>query len=666
VPGIPTLFQALELTVKQLETQGMHSFVSVIKANPGYAYLGALGPAIGDFLPADPPSSGQHPNNYVRIWKTIFFVLADLPASGETPASKGLLSTLITLRDGLNELAMIGSNEDTDALVDFQPKGSALKDAADHLQHLINVLKDRAQSIALWIATDLRPKVNTMAPGDAVPAPTTWQARDFLHWKKTGVFVRHLLDKADATGDARLKAYAYGWIIGYACRVCGSPFVNSIVGGPFRTQWWRQRFVRGYVDAWVHGYYQQDPRPTMSLDSPSPAYEFWPSLCDAQLHKKINLGAGDPVDPAVLLTTIGSRQPFPPLVPADFSQRWFEALQAAYGASIPTGVTAGSLNGAYAMTWMMLWFQTSGAVLGLLGCRPKEPQPPGNCGKDKAELDPFKKKPDGTPAGPPPANIDEDFDEAAYICAIIMSILGFLPTPSGVIWDIISDEVKTGAVDWDNVRCKVYWNREYLHNAIAGLKKLVALTGFGYPDPQVLHEDKQVSDVMGGATPLESARSLAKSRVRSEFPSKPWITITADELDAINNGTDPIKAALALGRIQDEFNKNPDASKPGFEKGGTMSFPIAVYPSFFMDDPANPLTNGDLTTQRGDLYRPRGQEGPPGPFGNAVAAAVDLFVHIRDGFPNWNLDADRGLAWYTWQFKGNKYDPNNVEAEKES
>ena len=231
-------------------------------------------------------------------------------------------------------------------------------------------------------------------------------------------------------------------------------------------------------------------------------------------------GAGDPSIPAALLTTIGSRQPFPPLVPADFSQRWFEALQAAYGASIPTGVTAGSLNGAYAMTWMMLWFQTSGAVLGLLGCRPKEPQPPGNCGKDKAELDPFKKKPDGTPAGPPPANIDEDFDEAAYICAIIMSILGFLPTPSGVIWDIISDEVKTGAVDWDNVRCKVYWIAEYLHNAVAGLKKLVALTGFGYPDPQVLHEDKQVSDVMGGATPLESARSLAKSRVRSEFPSK--------------------------------------------------------------------------------------------------------------------------------------------------
>ena len=61
------------------------------------------------------------------------------------------------------------------------------------------------------------------------------EARHFLHWKKTGSFVRNLLDKADATGDARLKAYAYGYLIGYSCRVTASPYINSIVGGPFRT-----------------------------------------------------------------------------------------------------------------------------------------------------------------------------------------------------------------------------------------------------------------------------------------------------------------------------------------------------------------------------------------------------------------------------------------------
>ena len=121
----------------------------------------------------------------------------------------------------------------------------------------------------------------------------------------------------------------------------------------------------------------------MTADTPSPHIDFWPSLCDANLHKKLNLGPGDPIDPAALLTIVGTQTPFPPMVPADFAQHWFEALQTTFGAAVPAGVVASSLNGAYAMTWLMLWFQTSGAILGILDCRPKEPTPPGNCGKDK-------------------------------------------------------------------------------------------------------------------------------------------------------------------------------------------------------------------------------------------------------------------------------------------
>ena len=38
-------------------------------------------------------------------------------------------------------------------------------------------------------------------------------------------------------------------------------------------------------------------------------------------------------------------------------------------------------------------------------------------------------------------------------------------------------------------------------------------------------------------------------------------------------------------------------------------------------------------------------------FATAVSNAVDLLLHPDEDLPDWNLDADRGLAWLTWQFK---------------
>ncbi|HEU5192599.1 MAG TPA: hypothetical protein VFX14_23210 [Methylomirabilota bacterium] len=656
MPGIPTLFRALELTLDELDKQNMHHISDVMRANPGYAHLGVIGASIGDFLPADPPAPGAEPlTNYTRIWKNIFQLLADLEGR------KGFISTLTGVRDSLNKLATIATDEDAEALVDLQDSGEAdqMKATADNLKVLVQELIFKAKLIAGWIAKDLRPVVNTAAATDPIPATAKWQARDVLHWRKTGAFVRNLLDKANATGDARLRAYAFGYLVGYTCMVCGSPFINSIVGGPFRTQWWRQRFIRVHIDAWVYGYYEQTPRPTMGpADVPSPPYDWWPTLCDANLQRKLNLGPTDAMDPIAALNLVVTAQPFPAVVPDDFAQRWFEVVQATFGAAMPEGLSAASLNGAYCMTWLMLWFQTSGVVLGVLGCRPKEPQPPGNCGKDKSELDPFKADEFGNPTGPPPANIDEDVDETALTCAIIFGILGGLipMSPSGTITTIITDEIKTGSVDWDNVRCKIYWNREYLHNAMAGFQRLVALTGFAYPDPKVFAEDAQALALLGSNKPLESARNLVKSRLRSPFPSRPWITLKPDE--------DPT-ASLVLLKIFDEFEKDPDATKPGFETPGTTAYHAEAFPSFFLDDPGNPLGISPVKRGGPGLFAGHGAEDTPARFGSVVANAIDLFRDIDTRFPNWNLDADRGLAWLTWKFKTG-YDPGAVDVEPEA
>ena len=150
------------------------------------------------------------------------------------------------------------------------------------------------------------------------------------------------------------------------------------------------------------------------------------------------------------------------------------------------------------------------------------------------------------------------------------------------------------------------------------------------------------------------------------FPSKVWITITPDEAQWLKEERTDIATGLVWDRILSRFEKDPDGTVPGFESPATTAYPMEVYPSFFIDDPANPLTIGDVRTGTGGLFRPQGQEESPSRFGNAVANAVDLFRHIDGRFPNWNLDGDRGLAWFTWQFKGGKYDPDGVQAEPEA
>ncbi len=650
MPGIATLFQALELTTEKLanDPQLAH-FANVIKAHPGYAHLGALGSSVGDFLPAD-PIPGPQPENYVRIWKNIFKEL------GDRPEGKGFRSTLATLRDGLDNLTQIANDENAFALMSVDD--SAMKDAAADLERLVGELEGVVAAIGLWIARSLTPKVDTLHPTDPIPAAHEWQARDVMSWKRTGTFASKLIAKADATGDDRLKAYAYGYLISYACKVCCSPFINSIVGGPFRTQWWRQRLVHNFVDAWVYGFYRLQPRPTIDAsDMPSIPYPDWPMLCDANLHWKLLLDDAPPIDDNSLLDSVAQGQPFPAIVPADFSQRWFEVFQDTYGSAAPDHINAQSLNGAYVMTYLMLWFQTSGAILGVLGCRPEEPAPPGDCGKDPKELDPFQTDDQGKPVAMPDPNIDDDVDQEWVVCGFILalfnplSLLSYAISGGTYTFPGIGSSIADAAVDWDSLRCHLWWYREYMFNAIAGFRTLTTLTGFAYPDPKVFLDDKLVLDLIKIQKDLQSARSLVKGRVRSPFPSKVWITFDPND----PNDTDDDKFFVKLFNT---FMKDPDATDPGFETPNTVANPVEGYPSFFLDDPANPLVAGGAVRSGGPFPFHEGR------FGNVVANAVDLFAHVGK-FPNWNLDADRGHGWLTWQFKAG-YDPNAVAVEPES
>jgi hypothetical protein len=613
-----------------------------------YAYLGAVGPGIGDFLTPPFPDEPPYPEDYKTLWRRVFHVIGRTDPPGLYP----ILGELEELLDTIGEIA---DNEDCDALVDLRDSGfeARITEVTQQFGSAVGTLQAEALEIAGLIGTGLKPAVTTDDPTTPVPPPSEWAPRDFLHWKRTGQFVQRLLAVADEEGDARLRAYAFGYLVAYSAQACGAGHINSIVGGPPRTQWWRQRFVRNYVDAWVHGFYGQTPRPSFAGDTPAPTYDSgsWPNLCSANLQDRIALGKPAPDE---LMDLVARGRALPEFIPQSFAENWFEAVKRTFPSRAP-GMNASALNEAYAFTWLVLWFRTSGSIL---GCDREIPlEPPGGCGDAPGELDPFVNGVpiDGNVPQPPAPEIDVDVDEAAKICGIILAIIGGLLVLGGSV--VLGGAAIAGAValldcdsvvdlDWQEVRCLVYWERMYLHNALLGIHRLLTLAALDYPYARELAIDADYQDLFPFLDAWETGSKLTKSRVDIRYPGKPW------------------DGSLLT------FNRAPTE----FESPSTIAYRDEAYPSFFIDDGvANPLANGEADTATptagapdGGVYkRESGAAGQqPSRFGNAVANAVDLLHGALEELPDWNLDSDRGLAYLTWRFES-VYQPDDVSIEPE-
>ena len=76
----------------------------------------------------------------------------------------------------------------------------------------------------------------------------TWKWFDMLHYRKTGDFGRNL---AISASNERQKAYAFGYLSHIATDVIGHPFVNVIVGAPYRLNPHRHVTVENYMDTWA-------------------------------------------------------------------------------------------------------------------------------------------------------------------------------------------------------------------------------------------------------------------------------------------------------------------------------------------------------------------------------------------------------------------------------
>ena len=296
--------------------------------------------------------------------------------------------------------------------------------------------------------------------------PNLWSGRDYLHWKRTGDFAARLLTDAEHSGDDRFLAYALGWQVAFASLLSGSGFVALIVGSVYRTHWWRTRWIANFVDTWCWGFYQRDPA------TAADAYGSWPSLCRSGLHRAIEVAEG--LDPETVARAVVAEEALPTALPEEFTDYWVRAWQGAYGPGDLTVngpqalFTADRLQAAYLMTWLVLWFQTSGDMI---GCNPVPGAPPAACGSSPTPpnwVDPTVTNPvTGDRSGPegPHPNLDPDVDE--IICGLLLALAGIIATALGAA-AIGAAAIKKGIEDaidgiaqlnWDELECQLHLAR---------------------------------------------------------------------------------------------------------------------------------------------------------------------------------------------------------------
>lgn len=515
---------------------------------------------------------------------------------------------------------------------------STLKQIATDLGTIIATITDTSDGSVVSAVADLitdasRPAITRPHDGTFGFPPRFWTLREFLSWRRTGQFAHMLWEKAAASGKDEFRAYALGWLSSWSLSACGGSAVASIIGAPYRNQWWRARFVSNYIDLWSYGYAE------MGLE-PAP-YDGWPNLCNQELQKRIEI-PGAAFDPDDLMNSLREGSGLSTALPGDFTRFWNDCYDAVYGdmGTDRPQVDAVSLQDAYAMAWLVLWFQTSAESL---GCSAVMPTAPANCGTAPSWATNPPTPGDAGSGGDvlPLPHIDPKLDPASVICAILLAMLGVVEACTGgfvagagpIAGTILV--AQTANIDWDKFRCDLAWYHLYLYNALRALHDVLSLAGLVHPYTIELSQDPTTSTLLNLSFP--TGDNIVKSKQQERYPIAPWSGI---------NGS--------------WISYPPEA----IEQPATVPALSSAYASGFIDDPANPL-GSQSPFQSSSWPFQADISGRPLGFMNATDALLAWLPSPNKKLPDWNLDGDRGLGFRTWQFVDDTW-TNPVDIEVES
>jgi hypothetical protein len=629
---LTVLDQVIDNLVGQNDSRGV-----VMKNNPQFAALGALGPDLLKFFPISKDLSDaldnlvltNNPNNPNQISALPIALLSELvlnplgaayallfrevvvPTWPAFNSTKALLDKLDAIAQSESNVAALGAIGDIQTVQNQSASFSALP------KTLANLLTITGQFVGL------SPWMEQTAATPVPPADTRGnRASEFLRWHRTGAFARNLITGA-ATDQQR--AFAHGWLCHVATSVTGEPFVNNIVGGPYRTHWWRNHLVRNFIDSWVFGFFNT-ANASISGDNPTPLYASWAPVCSANLQDRINVGtladpSGNDVPDAVKCVATGNIGGLLGSFPPDLADLLASTVATTYvGMPLPIAdLSADAFRRAYIGAFATFWFLTSGS--GPM-CDNPLGGPPSTC----------TTPPSWVNTGQGPSAQQAGVNTPGEVCAIILAIIALLEIlvgDYGAGLAAIVALLNAPVIDWAKLRCTLFWLRKQLVDGENALRDALVIGGVAYPPPAKLGTGP---DIFGNTIPVTDK--------------------------TVPNGV-PLCRTNALGGDPfkpEEYPRQLDTTLQGAADLNFQSFPAVAaeipgthnliaagqYPNIAVTGVG--LSNGGLLAN--GTYPSRYQI-----FGDAVSNALQVIANDGAGLPDYNLDGDRGYGWKGWHPK---------------
>jgi hypothetical protein len=654
MPNLAFHLEVLNQAINQLPSNDPRRVL--MTQNKKFAALGAMGPDLlryvpiskaladsldnlmsqpvvaGETLPMTPQELIEVSRNPLGAIYSVLFRQLVIPVWPVVEKFKSFLDTMDA----------IAQAEDLPALLAMWGPANSMQSEVSSLQGKVAVA-DKVVVIMMGINFLASP---WMEQEFITPPPPPPQANnpyynrpfEFLRWHHTGEFALELLKQA---ADDRQKAFAYGYLSHVSASVIGENFVNKITGGPYRTHWWRNRLVGNFIDSWTYGYFNSAAK--MNGDEPSPPYAQWKPLCSANIQAEFNVAhleipKSDDVPDVVKAVASGDLGDLPNQFPDDLAVFLSKAVGLAYTGQLPLeGFTKDTFKNAFVGAFAVYWFMTSGS--GPMCNNPLGP-PPANCQSAPAWISP----------GATPTPQQAGLNVGGTTCAVLLAIAALLLLLSGaLIAGVIAliGAINAPIVDWDKVRCNLFWLRKTLVDFENLLRDALVKGALAYPPPQKLGTidangitQPAVDDTPGTGAPF--------CRPIIQTGGYPKLRDVTNQFADLNFSSYPaIQGAEApVSKTQTFIQPVPSGPYPDSVVNGTGA--LGPNNSILTDGPEFPRSQ-KVANQH--------------VFGDAVANAVDLIMNDGGGLQNYNLDADRGYGWKTWKYGVNWAVSTNFDTE---
>jgi hypothetical protein len=529
------------------------------------------------------------------------------------------------IKDFLDKMDVIAKAEDLGALPPMIGQASSIPAKVSSLQSHASTIDSVTAMIGNIVA--IPPYMQQTLYPD--PGHREYnRLSEFLRWHYPANFASQLVNNASTP---RQKAFAYGYLSHFAASVTGEPFVNNVSGGPYRLRWWRNRLVSNFVDSWTFGFFKSGAE--MDEDKPSPPYAAWRPLCSANLQEEINvaglLGAKSyDVPEAVKAVASGNLGNLPNQFPDDLAKLLNDAVNSAYPTDRPMalsftggGFSESRFKEAFVGAFAVYWFMTSGS--GPM-CNNPIGSPPANC----------MSAPSWISSGAPQSPQEAGLNTTGATCAILLAMVALLliltgNIPAGIT--ALIGALNAPIVNWDEVRCNLFWLRKLMVDAENDLRDQLIMGGLAYPPPYQLgtidangNTQPVIDKTPGGGVPL---------CLSNNFDTPAYPRIMDDTILTLPD--------LNFACYPPTVMETPSAQN---------LIPLNVYPNFVVDGtgpgPGPGLQNGGILSDLSTL--PSSNQ----LFGDAVSNAVQVIENNGNNLQNYNLDADRGYGWKTWTPKG--------------